>query len=175
MWFFRAFHQLLVFLFCLALVSVSRRYVSYCCGRLPAMDVPFGIPPPLSTPHVVGSCLLRPGSENIAHRDGGTKYHTTLTPFPTLFVSNNSTIPAPTHSARTQSNLNPQNCFHFLVRAGKTPANSPLSFFAREAGSSPAIPPSQRSRRRYRGSSRYLLAFRRSEMRWERASVRRRR
>ena len=93
-----------------------------------------------------------------------------LTPKPTLPVENNSKLPLPTHSAKTQSNLKPQNCFHFRVLAGSTPANSPRSFFAREAGSSPAIPPSHRSLITWT-----LLDLRIRDMRWDRASWIRRR
>src|SRR5262249_40235675 len=85
-----------------------------------------------------------------------------LTPSPTLLVSNSSIRPAPRHSSSTQSNLSPYRFFHFLVLAASTSENCPRDCFAVEIRLSESTAPSHRSRRRYKGASRYLVFPRRS-------------
>lgn len=104
------------------------------------------------------------------YRASFPEFHRSLTARPTLPVSKSSTKPAPRHSAKIQSNRSPLNCFHLRVLLGRTPVNSRRYFFALVAGSSAAIPPSHRSRSRYKGISLYFDFMIRESM-WERADV----
>ncbi len=74
-------------------------------------------------------------------------------PGPTLPVSNISTRPAPNASSSTQRNRIPYSSFHFLVRPGRIPANSPRARFAKWKPLSVSTAPSQRSLSNCKGAS----------------------